>query len=164
MHGGAEYAGHAGYRSDPTTAVDGAVQSAATITQLSVGGASSTLTKYPGIASAALWFLVFQTPTHPRLDRIRGLVECGARTPQALAFLGFRGWAEVLEPDAILDFLAALRDVDVLAEVRLHLSLALLERELEPEQRETVVEQLGRTLRRCRRSPSGHGPRGSRRS
>jgi hypothetical protein len=107
------------------------------------------LENYPGIASAALWFLVFQTPTHARLDRIRALVEHGTMTPQALALLGFRGWAEVLEPNAILDFLAALPDVDELDEVSLRSSLALLERELEDEQRATAVEILGHTFRRC---------------
>jgi hypothetical protein len=106
-------------------------------------------TKDPGVASAALWFLVFQTPTHARLDRIRALVEHGTMQPQALALLGFRGWAEVLEPVSILNFLAALPDVDVLDEVRLRVSLALLERDLEDEQRSTALGVLGHVFRRC---------------
>lgn len=106
-------------------------------------------TKYPGVASAALWFLVFQTPTHARLDRIQALVEHGTMTPQALALLGYRGWAEVLEPVSISSFLAALPDVDVLDEVKLRLSLALLERDLEVEQRSTALDVLGHLFRRC---------------
>lgn len=102
---------------------------------------ATTLQGNHPLCEAAQWFLVFQTPTPQRLDRVRELVGFGAVVPQALVVLAFRGW-ERLDGTAVLEFLRAIADADELTELRLRLGIAQLGRELSAQHRETVLEQL----------------------
>ncbi|HLT38122.1 MAG TPA: hypothetical protein VK034_17670, partial [Enhygromyxa sp.] len=111
--------------------------------------AETKLADDPSLAPAALWFLVVQPPTRERLDHVRALVERGVVVPEALERLALQDWAERLEPQAILDFSTSIADIDGLSETALQLTLALLDRELDADQREAALDLLGRVARHC---------------
>ncbi len=94
-----------------------------------------------GLAEAAVWFLVFQSPSLTRLDWIRELIGSGAIIPQALALLAYRGW-EQLDAKAVLAFMDAIVAVPELAELSLRLSVGVVERDRDPLTRELALGRL----------------------